>query len=104
MHKKDMFFALESSLREMRELQKANPQAEDTPFMEPREEEEIDIEESGACEDIKKERQEKIKNMLADSTRVHQLLAKSFYKCHLEKNSNAHFANSTYNDYISDEE
>jgi len=54
MHEKDMFYTLESSLPEMRELQKGNPQAKDTPFIE-RREEEIEIEESGTCEDTKKE-------------------------------------------------
>jgi len=61
MHKKDMFYALETSLQEMKELQKRNPKAEDTPFIEPREREEVETEESGTCEDTKKERQEKIK-------------------------------------------
>jgi len=41
--------------------------------------------------------------MLADSTQVHQLLAKSFYKCQLENNLSVHFANYKYNNYTSHE-
>ena len=36
-----MFKALEASLREMRELQKINSEAEETPFIEMEEEEEV---------------------------------------------------------------
>jgi len=43
MHEKYISYVLESSLQEMRELQKGNPQIENIPFLKPREEEEIDI-------------------------------------------------------------
>ena len=43
---------------------------------------EIDFEEG----ETNKERQEKIKNVLADCTCMHELPAKSFYKADLDKN------------------
>ena len=104
MQQTDMFHALESSLREMRELQRGNPQAEDTQFIEPGEEEEMDNEDNEdnvASEETKKERQEKMKEILADSTRIHLLLAKSYYKNHLARNSNIRFENTTHDDNCS---
>lgn len=98
MQETDAFHSLESSLREMRELQKVHPQGEDTPFIESREEEEIDNEEYLACEETKRTRQEKMKVMLADSTRVHLLLAETFYKNHLAMNSNIQWKNCSYDD------
>ncbi len=88
---RDMFHVLESSLREMRELQKGNPCAEDTPFIEPEEEEEIDKEENSDHQQSRKERQDNMKNMLIEATRVHELLAKSFYKANLAEKSNIRF-------------
>ena len=38
-----------------------------------------------------KKRQEKMKNVLADYIRMHELLAKSFYKTDLGKKSNIQF-------------
>ena len=102
-----MFHALESSLREMRELQRGNPQAEDTQFIEPGEEEEMDNEDNEdnvASEETKKERQEKMKKMLADSTRIHLLLGQSYYKNHLARNSNIRFENTTHDDNCSSDD
>ena len=77
-----MFKAFEASLREMRELQKVNLEAEETPFVEMDEEEEV---EGGndEGEETKFERQRNVKQMLAEVTNVHLLLIKSFYKAHL---------------------
>jgi len=54
MHETDMFHSLESSLREIKDLQKVNPQGDKTLFIELREEEEIEDEEILACEETKK--------------------------------------------------
>ena len=77
-----MFKAFEASLREMRELQKVNLEAEETPFVEMDEEEEV---EGGndEGEETKFERQRNVKQMLAEVTNVYLLLIKSFYKAHL---------------------
>ena len=82
--------SLESSLKEMKELQNQHSRGEETTFLEPEEEEmdnEIDFEEG----ETMKERQKKIKNVLADCTRMHELLAKSFYKAELGKKTNIQF-------------
>jgi len=70
----------------MRELQKVNLQGEETLFIELGEEEEIENEDNPTCEETKKNQQEKMKIMLANSTRVHLLLAETFYKSHLATN------------------
>jgi len=98
MQKKNMFHSLELSLQEVRELQKKNPQGEEIPFIEL--EEEIENEENFACEETKTKLQEKIKNMLANSIRVHLLLAKTFYRGHLARNSDIQFENCAYNDDV----
>jgi hypothetical protein len=53
MQQVDMFNSQESLSREMKELQKANPEAEETPFIKSGEEKEIE-KENGACEETKK--------------------------------------------------
>jgi hypothetical protein len=68
MEERDMFHTLESSLKEMRELQNENPQAKDTSFIESKEEEEMEEEENHDHHETRKERQENMKNMLADAT------------------------------------
>ena len=91
----DMFKVLEASLREMRELQKINPEAEETPFIELEEEEEV---EGGndEGEETKIEFQKTMKQMLAEATRVHLLLAKNFYKAHLAQKSTIQFEGCNY--------
>jgi len=59
MQETNMFYSLESSLLEMRDLQPKNPQGEETPFIGPEEEEEIENEENSAFEETKAKRQEK---------------------------------------------
>ena len=44
-----------------------------------------------------KKRQEKIKNVLANSTHIHELLAKSFFKTDLAKKSNIRFKGYSLN-------
>ncbi|CAA9512094.1 MAG: hypothetical protein AVDCRST_MAG96-2509 [uncultured Segetibacter sp.] len=83
MHETDMFHVLESSLKEMREIQKKKPRAEETPFIEPEEKEEIENENDIDHQETKKERQDRMKDMLTDAYRVHELLAKSFYRAQL---------------------
>ena len=99
----DMFKVLEASLREMRELQKINPEAEETPFIELEEEEEV---EGGndEGEETKVERQKNMKQMLAEATRVHLLLAKSFYKAHLAQKSTLRFESCNYDTSSSESE
>ena len=91
MHEKDRFMSLESSLKEIKELQNQHSRGEETTFIESEEEEEmdneIDFEEGGT----NKERQKKMKNVLANCTYMHELLAKSFYKVDLDKKSNIRF-------------
>ena len=91
MHERDRFMSLESLLKEMKELQNQHSRGEETTFFGPEEEEEmhneIDFEEGETI----KERQEKIKNVLADCTCMHELPAKSFYKAELGKKSNIWF-------------
>jgi hypothetical protein len=99
----NMFKAFEASLREMRELQKVNPEAEETPFIEMEEEEELEggIDER---EETKVDRQENMKQMLAEATRVHVLLAKSFYKVHLAQKSTVRFEGCNYDTSNSESE
>jgi uncharacterized protein YjgD (DUF1641 family) len=52
---RDMFHTLESSLREMGELQKKNPWAKDTPFIELENEEEMENEEIHDHHETRKE-------------------------------------------------
>ena len=73
----DMFKVLEAFLREMRELQKINLKAGETSFIELEEEEAVE-DENDEGEETKVERQKNIKQMLAEATRVHLLLAKNF--------------------------
>ena len=91
MHERDRFISLKSSLKEMKELQNQHIRGEEITFIEPEEEEEmnnkIDFEEGK----INKERQEKMKNVLVDCTRMYKLLSKSFYKADLGKKSNIRF-------------
>ena len=58
----DMFKALEESLREMRELQKVNPEAEETPFIEIEEQEEVE-DESDEGKETKVEHQKNMKEI-----------------------------------------
>ena len=88
MHERDRFMSLESSLKEMKELQNQHSRGEETTFLRPEEEEEMDNEIDFEEGETIKKRQEKIKNVLADCTRMHELLAKSFYKTKLGKKSN----------------
>lgn len=60
----DMFKVLEESLREMRELQKVNAEAEETSFIEIEEQEEVEGE-NDEDEETKAERQKNMKEMLA---------------------------------------
>ena len=91
MHERDRFMSLESSLKEMKELQNQHSRGEETIFLEPEEEEKMDNEINFEEGETIKERQEKIKNVLADCTCMHELLAKSFYKAELGKKSNIWF-------------
>ena len=91
MHERDRFMSLESSLKEMKELQNQHSRGEDTTFLGPEEEEEMDNDIDFEEGETIKETQEKIKNVLADCTRMHELLAKSFYKAELGKYSNIRF-------------
>ena len=90
-YERDRFMSLESSLKEMKELQNQHSRGEEITFLEPKEEEEMDNEIDFEEGETIKERQEKIKNVLADCTRMHELLAKSFYKAELSKKSNIRF-------------
>ena len=58
---------------------------EETTFIEPKEEEEMDDEMNFEEGETNKKKQEKIKNVLANCIRIHELLAKSFYKADLAK-------------------
>ena len=90
MYERKRFISLESSLKEIKELQNQHLRGEETTFIEPKEEEinnEINFEEGKT----NKERQEKMKNVLADCTGIHELLAKSSYKADLAKKSNIDF-------------
>ena len=91
MHERDRFMSLKSSLKEMKELQNQHSRGEETTFLEPKEEEEMDNEIDFEEGETNKERQEKKKYILADCTRMHELLAKSFYKDELGKKSNIRF-------------
>ena len=91
----DMFKALEESLREMKELEKVNLKAEETPFIEVEEQEEVEGE-SDKCEESKVKRQKNMKKMLAEATRVHLVLVKSFYNVHLAQKSILRFESCTY--------
>jgi hypothetical protein len=73
----DMFKAIETSLRKMRELQKVNSEAEETPFIEMEEEKEVERR-NDEGEETKIKRQKNMKHMLAEATLVHLLLAKNF--------------------------
>ena len=86
LHNIDMFKALEASLRKMRKLQKINPEAKETPFIEIEEEKKVEGE-NDEGEETKVECLKNMKQMLAEATRVHLLLAKSFYKVHLAQKS-----------------
>ena len=55
------------------------------------EEEESENENNIDHQETKKERQEKMKDMLADALRVHELLAKSFYKAQLAERTSIDF-------------
>ena len=91
MHERDRFMSLESSLKEMRELQNQHSRGEEITFLEFEEEEEMDNDIDFEEGETNKKRQEKIKNVLADCTRMHELLAKSLYKADLGKKSNIQF-------------
>ena len=97
-HDTDMFKAFETSLREMRELQKVNPEAVETTFIEMKEEEDV---EGGndEGEETKVEHQKNMKQMLAEATRIHLLWAKSFYKAHLVQKSTLRFEGCNYNTF-----
>ena len=86
MHERDRFMSLESSLKEMKELQNQYSRGEETTFIEPKEEEEMNNEINCEKGETNTERQEKIKNVLTDCTCMHELLAKSFYKADLGNN------------------
>ena len=75
MHERDRFMSLESSLKEMKELQNQHSKGEGTTIIEAKEEEEMDNEIDFEEGKINKERQEKLKNVLADCTCMHELLA-----------------------------
>ena len=90
-HERDRFMSLESSLKEMKELQNQHSRSKETTFIEPEEEEEMDNEIDFEGGETNKERQEKIKNVLADCISMYELLAKSFYKVDLDKKSNIQF-------------
>ena len=83
--------SLESSLKEMKELQNQHSRGEETTFIESEEEEEMENEIDFEKDKTNKERQEKIKNVLGDYIYIHELLAKSFYKADLGKKSNIWF-------------
>ena len=91
MHERDRFMSMESSLKEVKELQNQHSRGEETTFIEPKEEEEMDNEIDFEKGETNKERQEKIKNVLADCTHMYELLVKSFYKVNLDKKSNIWF-------------
>ena len=75
MHERNRFMSLESSLKEMKELQNQHSRDEETTFIKPEEEEEMDNEINFEEDETNKERQEKLKNVLADCIRMHELLA-----------------------------
>ena len=91
MHERDRFMSLECSLKEMKELQNQYSRGEETTFLGPEEEGEMDNEIDFEEGETIKERQEKIRNVLVNCTRMHELLAKSFYKAELGKKSNIRF-------------
>ena len=99
----DIFKALEASLREMRKLYEVNPEANETSFIEMEEEEEV---EGGNDEgrETKVERQKNMKQMLAETTRVHLLLAKYFYNAHLAQKSILQFEVCNYDTSSSESE
>ena len=90
-----MFKALEASLIEIRELQKVNPKAKEIPLIEMEEKEEVEGE-NDKGEETKVERQKNMKQMLVEATRIHSLLAKSFYKIHLAQKSTLRFEGCNY--------
>ena len=91
MYERDRFMSLELSLKEMKELQNQYSRGEETIFIEAEEEEEMDNEIDFEDGETNKERQEKIKNVLTNCTRIYELLANSFYKADLGKKSNIQF-------------
>jgi hypothetical protein len=88
MKERDMFHMLKLLLTKMWELQKENPRIKDTSFIEPEEEEKMENEKNHDHHEIRKEQQENMKNILADATRVHELLSTCFYQAHLKEKSN----------------
>jgi 2',3'-cyclic-nucleotide 2'-phosphodiesterase (5'-nucleotidase family) len=58
------------------------------------EEENDNIEDTYKEEETKKLRQEKKKDMLVEATRIHELLARSFYKENLEKKPTMQWMNN----------
>lgn len=96
----DMFKVLEVFLREMKELQKVNLAAEETPLIELKKEEKIqDGNDEG--EETKVECK-KMKQLLAKTTRVHKILAKNFYKLHLTQKYTLQFEGCNYDNSSSE--
>ena len=91
MHERDRFMSLESSLKEMKELKNQHLRSEETTFIEPKEEEEMDNKINFEEGETNKERQEKMKNVLANCIHMYELLAKSFYKVDLGQKSKIWF-------------
>lgn len=81
----NMFKAIEIFFRKTKELQKINPEADETLFIEMEEAKEVKGE-NDEGEEIKVERQNNIKQMLAKATCVYLLFTKSFNKAHLAQN------------------
>ena len=86
LHEKNRFMSLDSLLKKVKELQEQRLRGEEISFIESNKEEEIDNEMNFEEGETNKRRQEKIKNVLANSTYIHELLAKSFYRDDLVKN------------------
>ena len=82
----------------MKLLQQVNPEAEETPFIKMQKDEEVEGQ-NNEGEETKVERQKNMKQMLAEATPVHLLLAKSFYNIHLVQKSTLRFESCYYDTY-----
>ena len=91
LHKRNRFMSLKSLLKEMKKLQNQHLRGEETSFIKLDKEEEMNDEMNFEEGKTNKEREEKVKNILVDSTRIHELLAKSFYEANSTNKSNIQF-------------
>ena len=87
----DAFHVLEAGIAEMRKIQNQDVQVE---FNDPVENDTTNldiIESKGNVAETRGDREEKIENMLKEATRIHLMLAKSFYMEQLGKKAKITF-------------